>query len=116
MSERPQRLPGNARRIPLLVKLCYTLFLAVLVPCYWSFYGPANFLWFCDMALFGTAAALWLESGFLASMQLIAVFLACVVWQADFLIRLCSGLFVTRMTAYMFRSDIPLTVRVLSLY
>src|SRR6516225_5023210 len=38
-------------RISFSVKALYTLFVAVLVPCYWSFYGPANFLWLCDLAL-----------------------------------------------------------------
>lgn len=111
-------VPGSSpsRRIPFFVKLSYTLFIVVLVPYYGSFYGPANFLWFCDIALLATVAALWLESRFLASMQLIAVFLVCLVWQVDFFARLTTGSFVTRMTVYMFRSDIPLPIRVLSLY
>jgi hypothetical protein len=104
------------RPIPLAVRIAYTLFVAVLVPYYWNFYGPANFLWFCDIALLATVPAVWLESRFLASMQLVAVFLPCLVWQADFLTRLVTGNFLTRMTVYMFRSDIPSEVRILSLY
>src|SRR5262249_40190619 len=64
---------SGLRRIPLAVKVVYTAFVAVLVPYYLSFYGPANFLWICDIALLLTVVALWLESRFLASMQLIAV-------------------------------------------
>jgi len=60
--------------------------------------------------------ALWLESRFLASMQLIAVLLPSLVWLGDFLIRLLTGHFLTRWTHYMFRPDIPLTIRALSLY
>src|SRR5438876_11564943 len=59
------------RRIPAWVKIAYTVFVAVLVPEYLRFYGPANFLWFCDIALLLTVPALWLESRFLASMQLV---------------------------------------------
>jgi hypothetical protein len=118
MQEPQKAVPGkfSRRPIPLVVKISYTLFVAVLVPYYWSFYGPANFLWFCDIALLATVPALWLESRLLASMQLVAVFLGCLAWLADFLVRLSMGFFLTRMTVYMFRSDIPLAIRVLSLY
>jgi hypothetical protein len=98
------------------VKLGYTAFVAVLVPYYLSFYGPANFLWLCDIALLLTVAALWRGSRFLASMQLVAVLLPSLVWLADLLTRLATGHFLTRWTHYMFRPDIPLIIRALSLY
>jgi hypothetical protein len=104
------------RSLPLLAKILYTAFAAVLVPYYWSFYGPANFLWFCDIALLLTVPALWLESRFLASMNLVSAFLLQIVWLADFLARLIGGFFLVRMTVYMFRPDIPLPARLLSLY
>src|SRR5437870_5195594 len=77
LSFRGARLsPGSNRKsIPLPVKGVYTAFVAVLVPYYLSFHGPANFLWICDIALLLTVAAVWLESRFLASMQLVAVLL-----------------------------------------
>ena len=109
---------GNyrGRRIPVGLKIAYSVFVAILAPDYWRFYGPANFLWFCDIALLLTVVALWWESAFLASMQLVAVFLGQMVWLADFLSRLITGHFLTRWTHYMFRPDIPLDVRLLSLY
>ncbi len=111
------RPPSPARRrIPLLVKVAYTAFVAVLVPFYWDFYGPANFLWFCDLALLLLVVALWLESRFLASMQLVAVLLASLIWLADFLTRLVTGAFPIGWTRYMFRDDVPLGIRALSLY
>jgi hypothetical protein len=39
-------------KIPLWIKLFITLFLCVLVPVYWRNFGPANFLWGSDIALF----------------------------------------------------------------
>lgn len=54
--------PTKPHRIPLWVKLAYTAFVCVLVPYYLSAYGPTNFLYFCDVALLMTLAALWLES------------------------------------------------------
>jgi hypothetical protein len=105
-----------SRRIPLSVKVAYTAFVAFLVPWYWWFYGPANFLWFCDIALLATVVALWWESGLLASMQLVAVLLASLIWLADLVSRLATGVFLTGWTHYMFRADIPPIIRVLSLY
>jgi len=50
----------SGREIFMLVKIIYTLFVCILVPVYWRYYGPANFLWFSDLALLLTWAALWL--------------------------------------------------------
>src|SRR6266699_236026 len=66
-------LPPACGTLPLWVKVAHTLFVAVLVPVYWRRYGPGNFLWFSDLALFGALAALWLESPLLASMQAVSV-------------------------------------------
>lgn len=103
-------------RIPLEVKVGYSLFMAVLIPAYLAYYGPANFLWICDIALLLTLPALWLESPFLASMNFIAATLVCLVWTADFLCRLLTGSFLVRMTAYMFNPEVPYLPRFLSLY
>ena len=50
-------LAPSPRQIPLAIKLAFTAFMAVLVPVYWKQYGPTNFLYFCDLALFITLAA-----------------------------------------------------------
>jgi hypothetical protein len=39
------------RRIPLSIKLGYTIFLAVWIPAYWQAYGWENFLWICDVPI-----------------------------------------------------------------
>jgi hypothetical protein len=102
--------------IPLWLKLVDTAYVAVLVPVYWRFYGPANFLWFSDLALLISLAALWLESPLLASMQALSVGLLELVWIADFLARLVSGSHLVGLTQYMFRPDLPRFVRALSLF
>lgn len=56
-----------SQEVPLLVKILYTVGVSVVVPVYWYSYGPSNFLWFSDLALLLTVAALWLESPLLAS-------------------------------------------------
>ena len=59
-------LPSDAppaSKLPLWLKIVTTAFDAVLIPAYWYHYGFADsFLWFSSLALFITAAALWLES------------------------------------------------------
>lgn len=98
------------------IKLAYTLFLLVLVPVYWAHYGARNFLWFSDIALLGMGAALWLESGLLASMMMLAVLLPELAWNLDFFGRLVSGHRMFGMSAYMFEATRPRFLRALSLF
>lgn len=100
----------------LWLKIAYTLFICVLVPVYWVHYGPGNFLWFSDIALFATAAALWLESSLLASMMALSVIVLESVWIVDFVIGLIKGSSVIGLSAYMFDSKISLPIRGLSLF
>jgi hypothetical protein len=97
-------LPVPGRRIPLTAKLAYTAFMAVLIPSYTHFYGPTNFLYFCDVALLITLVAMWTESPLLASMPAVGIVLPQALWVADFLGGL-TGHYVTGMTAYMFHGD-----------
>jgi len=102
--------------IPFLLKLLCTLFVAVLVPIYWWYYGPANFLWFSDQALLLMTVALWLENPLLASTQVLAVGLLEMVWLADFLVYLILGIKMIGLSAYMFDAKIPRLMRGLSLF
>lgn len=103
-------------QIHLGIKVGYTLFLLVLVPVYWAHYGPRNFLWFSDIALLVTGAALWLESSRLASMMTLAVLLPELAWNVDFLGRLLTGRRLFGMSAYMFEGATPRYLRALSLF
>ena len=103
-------------QIHLGIKLAYTLCLLVLVPVYWAHYGPKNFLWFSDIALLTTGAALWLESPLLASMMMLAVLLPELAWNLDFFGRLLTGRPMFGMSAYMFDADTPRYLRALSLF
>lgn len=101
--------------IPLAAKLAFSAFMAVLVPVYWHGYGPQNFLYFCDLALFFTLAALWLENSLLASMPLVGILVAQAIWQLDFLAHFV-GLRIIGVTDYMFNPDNPLFTRSLSFF
>jgi hypothetical protein len=101
---------------PLWLKIAYTLFACLLVAVYWVKYGPANFLWFSDIAVLLTVPALWLESNLLASMMAVSVTLLEVGWNVDFFGRLITGRNLLGLSKYMFDGTIPLPVRALSLF
>jgi hypothetical protein len=104
------------RRIPYSVKLLYSAFVAILVPLYWVTYGPWNFLYFCDVALLVTAAAIWIESPLLVSMQAVAIVAPQALWVADLLCRVVGGVEITGVTSYMLDASIPAYLRALSLF
>jgi hypothetical protein len=78
--------------------------------------GPANFLWFCDLANFVVAVALWRESSLLFSSQAVGVLLIQLVWIVDFGAALLLGVHPVGGTEYMFDAAEPLWVRLLSLF
>ncbi len=102
-------------KIPLWLKITYTAFMAVLVPVYWLNYGPTNFLYFCDAALFLTLIGLWTENKLLISMPAVGILVPQALWVADFAVQL-TGHKLTGMTGYMFDHDRSLFLRSLSLF
>ena len=98
--------------IPLRFKLPYTLLALVILPVYWQEYGPANFLWFSDIAFFLMVPALWFGSRFLASMMAIGVLPLEALWMTSFF---TGGAFLG-MANYMFDPHLPLWLRALSLF
>lgn len=102
--------------IPLWLKITYTVFVCVLVPVYWRQYGPANFLWFSDIALLALVPALWLESPLLVSMMALAVLVPELAWNIDYFVRLASGASLIGLANYMFDASIPRFTRGLSLF
>ena len=102
-------------RIPLWLKISYTVFLAVLIPVYWTNYGPANFLYFCDMALLVTLVGIWREDALLVSMPAVGILIPQALWCIDFLVQLSGGK-LTGMTGYMFDETRPLLLRGLSFF
>ena len=102
--------------MPLGLKIVYTLFVCVLVPIYWSQYGPANFLWFSDIALLAMVPALWLENALIASTMAVSIIFFEAIWNIDFFTRLATGKSLIGLSAYMFDPKIPLFVRALSCF
>lgn len=102
--------------IALWIKLSYTAFVLTLIPIYWKHWGPANFLWFSDIALFISVIALWLESQLLASMMAVGVLLPELYWNLELLVRLLTGYKMAGLTDYMWNRKYPLYLRLLSLF
>lgn len=113
MARQPERATGG-QCFPLGLKLPYTLFVAVLVPIYWVQYGPANFLWFSDIALLLLVAALWRESRLLTSMMAVAVLIPELGWNIDYLAILFTGKSPVGIATYMFDPAKPFYLRALS--
>jgi len=103
----------TAARLPLAVKLAYTAFMAALIPVYWHYYGPTNFLYFCDVALILTLIAIWPENAFLISMCAVGIIVPQALWVADFFAN-AAGFPLLGMTDYMFDSNRSLFLRLLS--
>ncbi|MEE9612175.1 MAG: hypothetical protein V3W19_13040 [Desulfatiglandales bacterium] len=116
MGEHLRQGPLKRSFLSLWITIPYTLFVAVLVPVYWVRYGPTNLLWFSDMALIVTLAALWLESSFLVSMMTTGVLLFDVVWSFLFFYRLIQGGGTGGLVGYMFDPQISIFIRALSLF
>lgn len=88
----------------------------MLVPVYWRWYRPWNFLYFCDLALLITAVAIWIEAPLLVSMQAVAITAPQLLWVIDLLGRLVAGVHVTGVSRYMLDSSTPAFLRALSLF
>jgi len=101
--------------VPFWLKLSYTAFMAVWVPVYWFYYGPTNFVYFCDTCLFLTLVAIWTENALLASMGAVGLLVPQFLWCIDFGAELL-GLHLTGLTGYMFDSHRSLFLRALSLF
>ena len=103
------------RRVPLWLKIIYTIVVAVVIPYYWRAYSPWNFLYFCDVALLVTLVAMWTENRFLVSLEAVAILLPQTIWVIDFVVRACGGRLLG-MTDYMFNPSLPPVTRALSLF
>ncbi|WP_126818951.1 membrane-associated protein [Aliidiomarina maris] len=96
--------------IPMWLKLSFSAMALAVLVCYWPYYGPQNFLWFSDVALFLLVPALWFKLRLIASSMAIAVLLPELFWTFDFL----TLSYLTPIASYMFNSEIALHIRFLS--
>jgi hypothetical protein len=103
-------------RIPLWLKIGWTLWLVCWAPVYWQQYGAQNFLFFCDLGNFLIGIALWWESPLIFSWQACGLLLFQSLYTVDLLGALITGHHPIGGTEYMFEPAVPLSVRLLSLF
>lgn len=105
-----------SRRLPLWLKLAFTLWIAIWAPSYFGKVGWQNFLWLCDLASLLILVALWAESRLLMSAQWLAVLVVGVLWSLDVGGALLFGVHPIGGTEYMFDARVALSFRLLSLF
>jgi hypothetical protein len=103
-------------RLPLWLKLLWTVWLIAWIPFYWRQYGLQNFLFFCDIANLLIGLGLWLESRLVFSWQACGVLLFQTLYTVDLAGTWLSGHHIIGGTEYMFDAGVPLVVRLLSLF
>ncbi|HEX7897013.1 MAG TPA: hypothetical protein VF950_04600 [Planctomycetota bacterium] len=104
------------RRIPLWLKLGVAAWAAVYVPAYLAHYGALPFLWFCNLGNLMLVAGIWLESALLVSMVGLSVLVVDTLWTVDVLGRLLLSRHLIGGTGYMWDAEIPLWIRLISLF
>jgi hypothetical protein len=103
-------------RVPLWLKIGWTLWLIVWVPVYWRQYGSQNFLFFCDIGNVLVGVALWLESPLIFSWVACGLLLFQTLYAVDLAAALLTRHHLIGGTEYMFDPHLPLIVRLLSLF
>ena len=85
-------------------------------PLYSRQYGLQNFLFFCDLGNLFIVAALWLESPLLFSWQATGLLLFQTLFTIDLVGTFASGRHLVGGTEFMFDPQVPLAIRLLSLF
>ena len=102
--------------VPLWLKVAWTAMVLAIVLIYWRHRGPANFLWFSDIAFLALVVGLWLESTFIVSLVACMVVVPETLWSVSFFGRLLRLPRVTGLADYMFDQGTPRWLRAVSLF
>ena len=107
--------PSNSR-IPLWLKVAWTIWLLVWAPVYWRQYGAQNFLYFCDLGNLLIAVGLWAESRLILSWQAVGLLLFQTLYALDLIGAGLLGRHFIGGTEYMFDPRVPFFARLMGLY
>ncbi|HKS82065.1 MAG TPA: hypothetical protein VJR23_11235 [Candidatus Acidoferrales bacterium] len=116
MTRKIDRSGQAANRFSNPVRWTALIFLVFWLGVYWRYWGLANFLHLCDVAVILTCLGLWTSSALLISSQAVASLLIDLAWLTD-----AGWTVVTRHhliggTEYIFDASYPLWLRLLSLF
>ena len=101
--------------VPFGVKISYYAFMAVMVPVYATHYSLINFVSVCQLHLFLVLAGFLMNTRLFISMSALGILILQLFWCIDLICEIVGINFVGG-TKYMYNSNIPLYVRILSLY
>lgn len=104
------------RRLPLWLKIGWTVWLLVWAPLYWRQYGLQNFLFFCDIGNVLIGIGLWLESPVIFSWVACGLLLFQTLYTVDLAGAVLTGRHLIGGTEYMFDPHLSLAIRLLSLF
>jgi hypothetical protein len=107
--------PTNPK-IPLWLKVGWTVWLSVWAPVYWRQYGAQNFLFFCDIGNFLIAMGLWSESRVILSWQAVGLIVFQTLYAIDLIGAALFRYHIIGGTDYMFDQNVSFFVRLLGLY
>jgi hypothetical protein len=103
-------------RLPLWLKIGWTIWLMVWAPLYWRQYGAQNFLFFCDIGNILIGVGLWLESALIFSCLACGLLFFQTLYTIDLAGALLGGGHLTGGTDYMFDPHLSPAIRLLSLF
>jgi hypothetical protein len=103
-------------RLPLWLKIAYSIWLFAWLPVYVATHAPIEFLWFCHIGNIVILFGLWYENSLLISWQAVSLLVLQSMWTVDFFGRLVVGAHLFGATTYMFRDDFPWYQWLLSSY
>jgi hypothetical protein len=107
---------NEAKKVPLWLKLIFTILFSVTIPSNIIHYSAINLLWFCDISIITTFFGLWLESSLLISMAALASVATQLAWQVDYFFHLVSGKRLFGFSDYMFDENLTTYSKAVSLF
>src|SRR4029077_15393461 len=103
-------------RLPLWMKIAWTLWLLVWAPVYWRQYGAQNFLFFCDLGNVLIGIGLWLESPLIFLWVAAGLCLFQTIFALDFAGALLTGHHIVGGTEYIYDRSLPWFAWLLNLF
>ena len=105
-----------AARVPLWLKIGWTLWLIVWAPIYGRQYGAQNFLFFCDIGNILIGIGLWLESALIFSWVACGLLLFQTLYTIDLAGAVLTRHHIIGGTEYMFDPHLSFWIRLSSLF
>lgn len=102
--------------IPRWWRWAAVVWVVLWVPSYATTWGWRNFFALCDVAVALTCVGLWTQNARLLSSQALVATMASLLWALDAGGRLLTGRHIFGGTEYLWNAEVPLAVRLLSLF